>query len=329
MSRPLLLRPLARARSGLYNQRRRVVRGLTRRAPRKVFFSFADGERFTTSYLVEDVRRLGIFDEVIGFHAADLDEEFWAQHGDFVRANPKGYGYWIWKIWLLHRMLKRLRADDILVYADAGCIVTGNAAAQAALLSVFARLQHAPCGIAARRMRHLDIRRLCKADTWRGLGVRETEMGKMHLYMSNKYVLRKCPAAMRVVAAGMALLQAQRYELFDDTPSRAPNMPQFKKHRHDQAILSILFNQYGCEPWEAADDMFYAARFRARAYFDRLAGESEPRWQQGLAPAWTVRDKAMIRQWLLFRRAHGRLPQAAQRLLESLPAPKEIPPLGV
>ena len=329
MAPPLLLRAPARTRTWLYNQRRRVLRGLTRRRPRKVFVSFADGERFTTSYVVEDVRRLGIFDEVLGFAPADLGEEFWAQHGAFVRANPTGYGCWVWKIWLLHHMLQRLRADDILVYADAGCTVTGNEAAQAAMLSLFARLQNAPCGIAARRMRHLDIRRFCKADTWRGLGVREAELAQMHLYMSNKYVLRKCPAAMRVVGAGMALLQAQLYHLFDDTESRSPNLSQFSAHRHDQAVLSILFNRYGCEPWEEADDMFYAARFAADDFAQRLAGEPLARWQdEAMSSDERRRDQAMIRQWLVWRRAHGGLPQAAQRLLDSLPETKEIPPLG-
>lgn len=330
MARLWLWRAWMRTHSWLHNQRRRLQRARARRAPRKIFISFADEEDFTTRYLVEDVRRLGVFDEVRGFAPQDLGDGFWARHGAFLRAQRKGYGYWIWKPWLMRRVLRELQEDDILVYADAGCAVTGNAAAKRAMLSMFERLQHSAFGIAARTMWHLDFTRACKGDAWRALGVRASELSAMRLYMSNKFICRKSPMALRVLEQCARLLDAQRYELFDDTPSRSPNLPQFREHRHDQAILSLLLSRHGCEHWHEADDMFYAARFTARNFASLLAGEPSPFWQRSdMAAEAIMRDQAMIRQWLLFRRAHHALPKAAARLLAVLPVVEKIPELGV
>ena len=34
------------------------------------------------------------------------------------------------------------------------------------------------------------------------------------------------------------------YHLIDDTPSKSPNFKEFKEHRHDQSILSLLLKLY-------------------------------------------------------------------------------------
>ena len=329
MTPPLLWRAPARARSWLYNQQRRLSRVAVRRRPRKVFVTFADGDKFTNHYLVQDVQRLGIFDEVHGLGPEDLGEAFWQRHGDFVRAHAHGYGCWIWKIWILWQTLRRLQADDILVYADAGCVVSGDVAAQEAMESMFATLQHAPGGIAARPMRHLDIRRMCKADVLRALDVSDGALAQMVPFMSNKYILRHCPMTMRILDVCADFVQAQRYELFDDTPSRAPNVPQFVSHRHDQAVFSLLLNRYGCVPWEEADDMFHAARLGREDYARTLGGEGLWLWDNAeLTDNERLRSQALIRRWLAFRRAHGALPAGGAALLETLPDVAEIPELG-
>ena len=48
---------------------------------------------------------------------------FVLEHGDFIKANSRGYGLWIWKSYLIWEKLKKLPEGDFLVYLDAGCEV--------------------------------------------------------------------------------------------------------------------------------------------------------------------------------------------------------------
>ena len=40
---------------------------------------------------------------------------------------------------------------------------------------------------------------------------------------------------------------AAQSSLIDDSPSKAPNYPGFREHRHDQSIFSLLSKKYDIE----------------------------------------------------------------------------------
>ena len=56
--------------------------------------------------LIEQAKKTEMFNEIILYTADDLktDEHFWKTHGDFVSKNSRGYGYWIWKSYLIKKM---------------------------------------------------------------------------------------------------------------------------------------------------------------------------------------------------------------------------------
>jgi hypothetical protein len=43
------------------------------------------------------------------------DSAFWQKHGDFILSNPRGYGYWIWKSYLIQQKLLEIPDGDILL----------------------------------------------------------------------------------------------------------------------------------------------------------------------------------------------------------------------
>lgn len=65
------------------------------------------------------------FDHIIKYTDNDLknDIEFWNKHETFVTNNIRGYGYWIWKPYLILKTLNTMNENDILFYIDAGCEV--------------------------------------------------------------------------------------------------------------------------------------------------------------------------------------------------------------
>ena len=66
---------------------------------------------------------LKCFDNIITYTDYNLknDNEFWKQHGSFVENNKRGYGYWLWKPYIILQTLDKMQDNDILLYADAGC----------------------------------------------------------------------------------------------------------------------------------------------------------------------------------------------------------------
>lgn len=68
-------------------------------------------------------KQMDIFDEIIGMTEKDLqnDENFWLKHCDFISLNKRGYGYWVWKPYIIKKTLKIMDNDDILLFLDCGC----------------------------------------------------------------------------------------------------------------------------------------------------------------------------------------------------------------
>jgi hypothetical protein len=69
----------------------------------------------------------GWFDGVRCF-TADAAEpwlrEFLASTAEFRHSNPRGYGLWYWKPFLVQKMLAEIEADAHLYYVDAGCEIS-------------------------------------------------------------------------------------------------------------------------------------------------------------------------------------------------------------
>ena len=65
------------------------------------------------------------FEPAIGIAEKELQQdEFWTLHGSFIHNNPRGYGHWIWKPYLIYKtMREQLNEGDFLIYCDAECTI--------------------------------------------------------------------------------------------------------------------------------------------------------------------------------------------------------------
>lgn len=258
-----------------YRVRRRLA---PRRKRKKVFITFSDGHLYKGKYLAWAVRRLGLFDEVKAYGPQDLGEAFWARHGPFVAVHSRGFGFWVWKPYIIQRELQALRDDDILVWSDAGALLVPETRARPALEKSFRRLQDMPVGLAAAAVNSSYV--WCKEDVFAALGVTDETDKKIYQYESGRILCRKHPPAMRVIDGWAALAWERHYHLFDNSPSRLPNHREFKEHRHDQALLSILMHQYGGEYWRQVHEIFYAIGMTEIILPHLLRGDEPPVWRE-------------------------------------------------
>jgi hypothetical protein len=77
----------------------------------KYFITFgAGGQNYydAVNRLINQVKILNIFDKIIGYTDNDLknDVEFWTKHSNFIENNKRGYGYWLWKPYIIKKQWK-------------------------------------------------------------------------------------------------------------------------------------------------------------------------------------------------------------------------------
>jgi hypothetical protein len=75
---------------------------------KKYFITFAN-EKFEGALkrITRQISLMNVFDVIRPYTDKDLESftDFWDRHGEFVKNNPKGHGYWIWKSYLTLKTL--------------------------------------------------------------------------------------------------------------------------------------------------------------------------------------------------------------------------------
>lgn len=206
-----------------------------------VFITFGAGTKEyedAAERIIQQAARLQIFDDIIKYTEQDLqnDKEFWSKHGDFIGNNKRGYGYWIWKPYIVKRTMDTLADDDILMYLDCGCE-----------LDIRKKKKIIDC---IQNTQHHDM-----VATINGFIRDWTKMDTLIHFQANKPPYINSP----MLQAGACVYKINRkikefanewyetaciHHLLDDSDSVNRNLPTFRENRHDQSIFSLLIVKY-------------------------------------------------------------------------------------
>tara|TARA_Y100001936_G_C15992733_1_gene623288 strand:- start:348 stop:1151 length:804 start_codon:yes stop_codon:yes gene_type:complete len=87
----------------------------------KIYFITYGDEKFKLSkkHLIGLAKYSGLFEECISFGPKDLDREFVKKYKNILNFE-RGGGYWIWKHYLLGKILNEIDKNDVVIYCDAG-----------------------------------------------------------------------------------------------------------------------------------------------------------------------------------------------------------------
>ena len=185
--------------------------------------------------ITREAWNLDIFEKVFAYTDSDLGQEFDKKHRVFVTENSRGYGYWIWKPYVVEMTLKKMPENCFLVYADVGCHI-----------------------FAGGRNRSLEYIKMMVEEDKHVLGFRmpqsEREWTKKDLFvymnatksmedsgqvMATIFIVRNSPQGRGFVRQWKSIMEAN-YDLITDKPSLLTNDASFKEHRHDQSVFSLL-----------------------------------------------------------------------------------------
>ena len=212
------------------------------------FLTFADKRLKSTLKRIEhEARASHYFDIIVAVDEAILksDKAYWEQYKSFYTANQRGFGYWMWKPYLIKKQLEKMNEGDILVYLDAGCEIHSNSAAEQRFQYYVDEARKN--GIVCFDHLRCYIKQYCKGDVLSFFNVlTDTSVLNSKQVMAGILIMSKCKKTNAIIDEWYAISHEQP-RLLNDEPSVVPNQPDFVAHRHDQSIFSILAYKYGAK----------------------------------------------------------------------------------
>ena len=176
----------------------------------------------------------GIFDKIFIYDEDYLMEkkDFWKKHSKFILENKRGFGFWLWKPFLILDTLNKMKDNDILLYMDGGSSFDKRYMAK---FNDYINL--------LKNKSTLLFELAHKNKSWTKMDVIKKFKLDMDFLQSKQLVatnilFKKNKICMELVNEWYKLCSSD-YNLINNV-NILPNISKFKEHRHDQAILSIL-----------------------------------------------------------------------------------------
>jgi len=210
-------------------------------SPRVNFITFgAGGENFIKAgeRLLKQAEAVGVFDKCILYTEEHLkkDNEFWLQHSTFIEQNKRGYGYWLWKPYLIKKMMEQMNDGDKLVYLDAGCEIDIKKKNE-----LLAHMKYVEEELVIGSRTCIE-REFTKLDLILKLDMLDAKYLENHQHQGGAEIYLVCDKTRDLINKWYEL--CCDYHLIDDTPSINGNLFGFQEHRHDQSVFSLLTKKY-------------------------------------------------------------------------------------
>lgn len=174
------------------------------------------------------------FDLTRPFSFGDLDEEF-VSRNSYTLSQARGAGFWVWKPYIILKTLLSMGNEDWLMYTDSGMHFVRNPWDW-----ILPESNHiGEKGIATFSVCGLN-KQFTKRDTFILMGLDTPQYTDSHQRMASVFVCRRTPFSVSFVEEWLSYANDPR--IITDLPNTQglPNYPEFRDHRHDQSIMSLL-----------------------------------------------------------------------------------------
>jgi hypothetical protein len=211
--------------------------------PIKCFLTFGNGVfQNQKEKLRTQAENTGWFDRVI-VESPETIQNFVTLHKNFIENNKRGYGYWIWKPYIILRQLNEMNDGDFLFYTDSGSTIIPHMKHKLDAYILHLTESDKPILTFANNG-YPEIwfqkMRVLKRFFPEGKFLYEnSEFLNSHQVESGIFICRKTPFVMEFVQLWLSLVLENDYNLVNDEDDNT-QFPDFIDHRHDQSILSVL-----------------------------------------------------------------------------------------
>lgn len=258
---------------------------------KKYFLSFADS-RFCGD-LIRIKRQaldMGIFDGIFICDENSFDREFCYKFRENLKMGSRGFGYWVWKPYITGKIFDLLEDGDILCYCDVGCHL--NLGGKRRFLEYFQMLESSQKHLLAFQSpegKGLEEGVWTKGDLLDYFNVRgDNSILHSPQIVATTFLAKKDRSILDFLSKWLEVYYKD-FSLATDAPSRSENLPEFREHRHDQSIFSILIKKTNYALLISHSENYPENRIGGKPNWDSMASY----------PIWAMRDKTPRRFWLI------------------------------
>lgn len=163
-------------------------------------------------------------------------KDFWEKHGNFILNNKRGYGYWLWKPYIINNLLQKIDENDIILYCDVGCELNNKGLNNFyKMLNVVTKKKIIGFSGCSNDIFYT------KRDLSSKFNLNINILRKNHL-QAGCLLMQKCRFIEQLMSEWYE--NCEIYNNIDDTPSKIPNYNVFIDHRHDQSVLNMILKKY-------------------------------------------------------------------------------------
>jgi hypothetical protein len=189
--------------------------------------------------LLESVKKYGKEFEIIVFNKSDIDPEFCIKYHSIL-SQPRGGGYWLWKPYLINKVLNLINENDIIFYLDSEYYFTEdftNLYIDHLLNNDILIWKNKPNDLI------YYMKNWCKMDVIKKYKIYDKVFKEnIEDCWAGAMIIRKTNITLKYMKEWLEMCCI--FEDITDSSSIEKNDQQYKEHRHDQSLLSIIVNKY-------------------------------------------------------------------------------------
>lgn len=207
----------------------------------KILINYADNYYYRSQKLNSKTGlEVAGFDKVIEYSKKDIDKKFIKKNAMIINAN-RGAGYWLWKPYIILKTLEEVNDGDIIFYCDSGSYFIHN------FEPIFKLLEKQD--IVLFMMYNQYEKMWTKKDTFVYMDADKPEYTDTKQRLGGFQLVKKTPFSLDFYKKYLEYACDKR--LITDAPNTCglPNYPEFRDHRHDQSIFSVLSKKYNLEAY--------------------------------------------------------------------------------
>jgi hypothetical protein len=204
-----------------------------------------DGFAETKKRLVNQAESLGWFDTITAYGPEDLDNDFKEKFKSVLEL-PRGGGYWIWKPYVIHKHLEKVKDSDIVIYVDAGCYINPNGHKRfKEYIELLEDGNASNSGCISFEMPHHAEDKWTIKEIFEYLNIHKDsrDIRDSGQFIATVRIFKKNANSMNIVSTWLNTLH-QNPLLFTDHYNKNEQCERFIDNRHDQSVLSVICKLY-------------------------------------------------------------------------------------
>jgi len=154
-------------------------------------------------------------------------------------SSTKGYGYWMWKSFLISRIMELVPDDDLICYADIGCTFNNDGVKRFKEYCNLTLEQGSLCF----DLGHLE-RSYTKMDTYKKIFPETLDHLNTGQRCATTFFLKNTQNNRNIIQEIKNISIENDHFYINDNPSHELNHEEFKDHRHDQSVFSLMSKKY-------------------------------------------------------------------------------------